>query len=84
MACYQVTPIVGTDEVYIGKIDSLGYARDIAQAEDALVTIDALAPECEHLGAEVQGELCGIRVKGGMTAANRNQAAQFVEDLPLH
>ena len=66
LAGEQVCPLVCADQVDVAEGHLLHFGADVVDAEDGLFPAQALAPEAEQLQAQVQGELGGVGVEGGL------------------
>ena len=74
----QVMPVFIINQVDIREIEGLDLVADIADTENTLLAIHALA-EAKQLAAQVQGKLGGVGVKGGLLAANFQQLFKAVK-----
>ena len=62
--------------------DFLEFVGQVADAEDALFV--GFAQEGEHLVAEIEHLLGGIRMEGGLLAPDAQASLVFMEDLCVH
>ena len=79
----QVRPDLILDEVEVGHFKNLLFIGEIADAENALLSIPALAPEAEETLPQLKRELGGVWVKGRLRRADLDSANQLSVDLSL-
>jgi len=73
LAADQVIPVFGVDQIDVRQRDMVGLQRDIVERKDALLAINALAPESKNTIAQVQGKLRRIGVKCRLSLPDGNQ-----------
>ena len=84
LAAYQILPLVDADQIDICQADRFFLIRDVADTEDTLIPIDALAPESKDFMTQVQGVLGGVGMKGLLLLADVQKSCQFAKNARMH